>query len=137
MATAVNDLEKPIVSIANDRLEAAGFLGSGKTEFKNTLQSFSDELFLSSVKFSDIDNSDDIREITRDHVKNANKKIFGTKLNYGKNGLYITLNIAEYIFVLLVGIGASNFNCSWGIFMSLSSLILASASFIYRSLIIK
>ena len=104
---SIDQLEKPSISIDEDKLLDAGFINSGKRKFIETVVEFSESLFTKTVMLSDATSEESEREITSDYVKEAAFKIFAHPLkHYSKT--YRLLSIAEYIFSIGIGVGASN-----------------------------
>ena len=130
---SVDRLEKPSISIDEDKLLDAGFINSGKRKFIETVVEFSESLFTKTVMLSDATSEESEREITSDYVKEAAFKIFAHPLkHYSKT--YRLLSIAEYIFSIGIGVGASNLNTFWGIIVFVLSFASAVLSFAYRKI---
>lgn len=130
---SVDQLEKPSISIDEDILLDAGFINSGKRKFIETVVEFSESLFTKTVMLSDATSEESEREITSDYVKEAAFKIFAHPLkHYSKT--YRLLSIAEYIFSIGIGVGASNLNTFWGIIVFVLSFASAVLSFAYRKI---
>lgn len=128
---SIDQLEKPSISIDEDKLLDAGFINSGKRKFIETVVEFSESLFTKTVMLSDATSEESEREITSDYVKEAAFKIFAHPLkHYSKT--YRLLSIAEYIFSIGIGVGASNLNTFWGIIVFVLSFASAVLSFAYR-----
>lgn len=130
---SVDQLEKPSISIDEDKLLDAGFINSGKRKFIETVVEFSESLFTKTVMLSDATSEESEREITSDYVKEAAFKIFAHPLkHYSKT--YRLLSIAEYIFSIGIGVGASNLKTFWGIIVFVLSFASAVLSFAYRKI---
>ena len=130
---SIDQLEKPSISIDEDKLLDAGFINSGKRKFIETVVEFSESLFTKTVMLSDATSEESEREITSDYVKETAFKIFAHPLkHYSKT--YRLLSIAEYIFSIGIGVGASNLNTFWGIIVFVLSFASAVLSFAYRKI---
>lgn len=130
---SIDQLEKPSISIDEDKLLDAGFINSGKRKFIETVVEFSESLFTKTVMLSDATSEESEREITSDYVKEAAFKIFAHPLkHYSKT--YRLLSIAEYIFSIGIGVVASNLNTFWGIIVFVLSFASAVLSFAYRKI---
>lgn len=133
MKKSAEKLNKPDVTIAEQELDAAGFILSGKRKFKEVVTAFSDELFLKSVRYCDAGTRDNDREVSAENVYNAVKKIYATPLEQHKK-INTFLYVIEHLGTLLVGVGASNYKEVWGFIMCLLSLMVAVGCFMYRTL---
>ena len=133
MNKSAEKLIKPSVMIDEQNLNAAGFIQSGKRRFKEVVIAFSDDLFLKSVKYSDAGASNNEREVSADDVYNAVKRIYAAPLQQHKKW-NLCLQILEYIFAILVGVGASNLKEMWGLLVFLVCFILATICFVIRTL---
>jgi len=116
MSNNIDNLIKPTITTTDIDLENAGFTNSGKTKFKETIQDFSNQVFEKSVRYGDAEKGDGLeREITHDHVTTASLNISKTFNKKNKSNGLIAIQVAEYIFTGVAGIGGGNLKEQWGI----------------------
>lgn len=133
MRKNVEKLTKPSVTIDEPALHEAGFIQSGYRKFKELVTAFSNELFLRSVKYSDAGARDNDREVSADNVYAAVKTIYVSPLQQHKKRNVI-LQVIEYLFSCLVGVGASNLGKTWGILMFVVCFVVCVGCFTYRTI---
>lgn len=121
------------MTIEEAALHEAGFIPSGYRKFKEVVTAFSDELFLRSVKYSDAGARDNDREVSTDNVYTAVKTIYVSPLQQHKKR-NIILQVLEYLFSGLVGVGLSNSDETWGIPLFLICFVAGIGCFTYRTI---
>lgn len=130
---AVENLEKPTISVGIEQLEGAGFITSGKKKYTSIVQGFSDELFVKSIRYCDAASGGYEREVSADNVISAMRKIYSTPIVRHKK-FSVILQILEYLLSVGIGVGASNIKETWGIIMCMSCFIFTCVSFIFRKM---
>lgn len=130
---SVEQLEKPTISIDEEKLIAAGFINSGKRKFIETVVEFSESLFTKTVILSDASSEESEREITSDYVKEAAYKIFAHPIKH-HSVIYRLLVIVEYILSVGIGVGGSNLNSVWGVILFVLCFASAVLRFAYRKI---
>lgn len=128
---AVDNLEKPTITVGNKQLEEAGFITSGKKKYESIVKSFSDELFIKSILYCDAASGGCEREVSADNVTSAMRKIYSTPIVRHKKSTVI-LQIVEYILSVGIGVGASNIKETWGVITCMLCLFITCVSFSIR-----
>lgn len=111
-------------------LKQQGFSETGLKRFINTIEEYEEELYKKSIDFGKANQDSDMPlEITTDNVRNAAMKLKTIQAKKKSHPLLIISNVFEYIFTIIITIGASNLNKSWGqivfgIFITLTAILL-------------
>jgi len=112
----IERLVPPLITFIDNDLDTAGFVDSGNTQFKSTVQDYSNRLFVRSVRYGDAQKGDGLpREITHDNVNAASLAMARSFGKPEKSAWLIVCQIFEYIFTGSAGIGAGNLSETWGI----------------------
>ena len=106
----------PAVQIIEDKLQKAGFTGSGTKKYKETVTEYAETLFQKSVSYAEASNNPGLPlEVTHQAVNQAAISIAGAPKAKRHSKLVITGQVLEYVFTALVGIGGGNLKETWGI----------------------
>ena len=132
MSKALNDLNRPQITIDDKELVDADFIKSGKDKYTKLVVAFSHDLFERSIMLCDAGNLGGDREVTQDYVVKASHIIYG-KSNEKQSSIAIILQIVEYLCSAGIGVGASNLDKNWGIGVFGISIVIGVVAFVTRT----
>lgn len=113
MSDTLNNPTKPTIVISKDTLVKAGFMNSGIEEFQKRISIFTDNLFKASIDACDSRSLGGEREVTREHVYQANHLIY-THRPESVSIWSVILQIVQIVASAGAGVGGSNLNEEWG-----------------------
>lgn len=121
----------PKIEIDEAQLISAKFSNTGVARFKETVKQYTEELFKrASMVGLRQKAKDDALEISSSHVREATIEM---NKRYGKTDKKFTFfQAGEYVCTAVVGAGASNLNCGWGIFFFGVALAIGIGLFVVR-----
>lgn len=127
------DDSPPKITIVDDELSNAGYIGSGIQRYKQTVISYAEELFKNATLLGEIDKVDELpRDVTGEHVRKATVELNKSASKNEIPAWVVLSQIGEYICTAAVGVGASNVSENWGIITFGIGIVIGIALFVNR-----
>lgn len=111
-------------------LRDSNFTNEGIKRFEQTMESYSKNLFETSIALAKREHSDSV-EITQTHVRDAAISLIRKS---PRNVWSIIGQTLEYVFGITAGIGAGNMSNSWGQLLFGGSIFVGTVIFVVRNI---
>lgn len=119
-------------------LTESGFTESGRNRYIAVLQGYEGDLHAKAIRYGEINRAEGMpREVTHEHVRAAAHSIASSYGTTTKSWLSVTLQLLEYVFTLLAGIGGGNLSQSWGVALFIGAAALGVIAFVIRNINLK
>lgn len=123
----------PEIEIKEEGLISAKYTALGIQRYKQTIESYSEQLFNKATLLGDLDKVKGYDcEVTEHHVRIATMEIEKYFGKVKKPNWVIFNQAGEYLCTGIAGAGASNLNQNWGILTFGFSLVIGIALFVNR-----
>lgn len=119
-------------------LQHAGFTTSGAKRYQETVAAYSTALYEKAVVYAQADKATDTNlEVTHDHVRAAAHNITATFGRDQPSRLSVPIQIGEYVFTALAGVGGGSLKEPWGTPVFVIGVALAVILFVVRNTALK
>lgn len=117
-----------------EELRQAGLTANGLKRYKDTVADFEKTLLEKSLVYAEADKADDMDiEVTHDHIRSAAHSIASTFSKQKPSPWGIPVQIGEYFFTALAGVGGGAFKETWGIPLFTVCIAIAVILFVVRN----
>lgn len=115
-------------------LVQAGLTTSGLKRYKDAVLDFEKTLLEKAIVFAQADKADDSNvEVTHDHVRSGAMAMAASLGKSKPSPWSIPVQIGEYVFTALAGVGGGSLKESWGTPLFVLSVAIAVVLFVVRS----
>jgi hypothetical protein len=120
--------------MTDQELVQAGYTPSGAKRYRETMEAYAKTLHEKSLAFGEASRASDASiEVTHDHVRSAAHSISSTFGREQPSPYSVPIQVGEYFFTALAGIGGGSLKESWGVPLFVVSVALAVILFVVRN----